>query len=100
MKSGLAGINTPGILSQAAEQLAKNTLWDRRPEFIKTLFDGQAGDAEFNEALERVIEAAIAKMEANVKDFDPDHAMYENGLSYVFASNIEMPGITVSRETN
>lgn len=77
-----------------------NAWWDRCPEFIKTLFDGQASDAEFNDALERLIEAAIGKMESNVKDFDPDHVMSENGLSYVLSSNIEMPGITVSRETN
>ncbi len=39
-------------------------------------------------------------MEANVKDFDPNHQMSENGLSSVLASEIKMPGINVHRETN
>ena len=74
--------------------------WDRHPEFIKTLFDNNACDEEFNNALERIIEAAIVSMEENVKDFDPNHQMSENGLSSVLASEIKMPGINVHRETN
>lgn len=77
-----------------------NAWWDRRPDFIKTLFDSHTSNEDFNDALERLIEAAIADIEENAKDIDPEHKMPENGLSYVLASKIGMPGIIVSRETN
>jgi hypothetical protein len=74
--------------------------WDRRPEFIRTIFDSHVSEDDFNNALESWIVDAIARLEENVKDFDPNHQMSENGLSSVLASEIRMPGIKVSREEN
>lgn len=70
--------------------------WGRNPSYVTTLFEAST-EEEFDAALERRIEEAIAYLEANAKDLDGSN---ENALSTTLAGRIEMPGMSVVREGN
>lgn len=54
-------------------------------------------DQQFDTALDALIERGVMRLEANSKNFAK---LDETGLSGVFAASIEMPGLTVTQETN
>ncbi len=70
--------------------------WGRNPSYVTTLFEAST-EEEFDAALERRIEEAIAYVEANAKDLD---GCNENAISTTLAGRIEMPGMSVVREGN
>ncbi len=70
--------------------------WERTPGYVATLFEAST-EEEFDAALERRIEEAIAYLEANAKDLD---SCNENAISTTLAGRIEMPGMSVIREGN
>lgn len=75
---------------------AMSTWLDRYPELAR-LFDPNATEEEFNEAIESRIEAAVRWLEENAKRLSDAK---EEGLSTTLAGRIEMPGIEVSVEEN